>query len=291
MSHVINSILKHIILVPLLLIIPAVMTACTGGSGYPADELMDIPYGSDPQNRLDLSLPGGRTMDTPVIILFHGGGWVSGDKSDFSYLRRYFCKRGFAVFSVNYRLASVEGKGVEFILKDVSEAIAFIRENSSGWIYSKDRIFLTGHSAGGHIALMYAFTLDTSRSINGVVSFCGVTDLSDPLLREFLRRRQPEVNPENSNFDLLDFITGGSIKAKKMYSPLYTTSRVPVILFHGKLDTIIPWQQSAYLHSRMISKGYDSTLYLYPDMTHDISIHYTEIMTIAENWIRARSGE
>lgn len=278
-----------ILIISTVTICSVTVSSCSGRPGNPAQEFLDLSYGSDPQNNLDLSLPGGRTMDTPVIILFHGGGWVSGDKSDFNYLRRYFCRRGFAVFSVNYRLASVEGKGVEFILKDVSEAIAFIREKSSGWIYSKDRIFLTGHSAGGHIALMYAFTLDTSRSIRGVVSFCGVTDLSDPLLREFLRRRQPDVDPENRNFDLLDFITGGSVKAKMMYSPLYTTSRVPVILFHGKLDTIIPWQQSAYLHSRMISKGYDSTLYLYPDMTHDISIHYTEIMTIAEKWIRARS--
>lgn len=260
---------------------------CKGSSLNPAQELLDIPYGSDPQNRFDISLPGGRTIDTPVIILFHGGGWVSGDKSDFNYLRKYFCRRGFAVFSVNYRLANVEGKGVEYILKDVSAAIALIKEMSSRWIYSKDCIFLTGHSAGGHIALMYAFTLDTSRSIRGVVSFCGVTDLSDPLLREFLRRRQSEGKPGSKSFDLLDFITGGSIKDKKRYSPLYTASRVPVILFHGKLDTIIPWQQSADLHSRMISKGYESSLYLYPDMTHDISIHYTEIMTIAESWIRA----
>ena len=99
------------------------------------------------------------------------------------------------------------------------------------------------------------------------------------------------LNREARPFDLLEFITGGSNEIKKSYSPLYVTSQVPVLLFTGKQDKIIPWQQSAALHKKMISEGFDSTLYVYPYMGHDITINYKKIMTVTEKWIRERSGQ
>lgn len=278
-----------------LLIVSLLTTSapgCTGRTGKQAQTLYNIPYGSDPLNVFDLSLPEGRTMDTPVIILLHGGAWISGDKKDFDFLREYFCTRGFAVFSVNYRLARLTGKGIDNILEDISGVVELARGKSGIWIYSKERLFIAGHSAGGHMALLYAFTHDSGRFIRGAVSFCGVTDLTDPeLKRSFDRLQLDEVKSGKMPFDLVDFMTGGSSELKRRYSPLYMTSRVPVLLFTGQLDTVIPWQQSALLHRKMKSEGFDSTLHVYPDMGHDITVNYKEIMLLTEKWIKARSGD
>ena len=190
MNPIIKIYLNVLSIISLLIMASAGITGCTGRSNLPAQTLYEIQYGPDPQNRFDLSLPEGRTMDTPVIILLHGGGWTSGGKSDYDFLREYFSLRGFAVVSVNYRLARINGKGVGEILDDVSMVLTLVRKNSGSWTYSRDRVFIAGHSAGAHIALLYAFTRDPGRSIRGVISFCGPTDLTDPDLKQAFDRMQ-----------------------------------------------------------------------------------------------------
>ncbi|HPS59155.1 MAG TPA: alpha/beta hydrolase [Spirochaetota bacterium] len=292
MNPVIKTCLNVPLMIFLLVITSHAITGCTCGSNNQAQTLYDISYGADPRNRVDISLPAGRTLKTPVIILLHGGAWISGDKSDYNFLREYFSLRGFAVVSVNYRLARVTGKGFDDILEDISKVLILVTENSGSWVYSKDLVFIAGHSAGGHMALLYSFTRDPEGLIRGVVSFCGVTDLTDPdLKRAFDRMQIDDLKPGGRPFDLLEFMTGGSNEIKKVYSPLYVTGRVPVLLFTGKKDAIVPWQQSAALHNKMISEGFDSTLYIYPDMGHDITINYKKIMTVTEKWVRSRSGE
>jgi acetyl esterase/lipase len=272
------------------LTVSSIALAALNGCKNPSQELIGIQYGSDPRNSFDISLPAGRTKHTPVIVLIHGGAWTGGDKSDFNYLRKYFCNKGFAVISVNYRLANIRGGGFDHIFDDISDAVSLIREKSDVWVYSRDQIIVVGHSAGGHIALMYGFTRASGTFLRGVVSFCGVIDLTDPELKEMLRKMR--INEAKSGgdgaYDLIEFITGGSREMEERYSPFYVIADVPVLLFSGKMETVIPWTQSARLHEKMTGRGFDSTLYIYPDMGHDLSIHYTEIMSITEKWIRDR---
>ena len=117
----------------------------------------DIAYVDDGlrAHKLDLYLPhdallrNGRV--TPVYIDIHGGGFMYGYKE----LNRNFCthlaQRGFAVFSVNYRLIpSTDFMGQ---LSDVLTALTWIKNRLDEYPVSPDRIFLTGDSAGGTLAL------------------------------------------------------------------------------------------------------------------------------------------
>ncbi len=272
------------------------VTGCKPDGLLPSYTICDIPYGTDKENTLDISLPKGRTLATPVIILIHGGAWTSGDKSDFSYLRDYFSRKGFAVFSINYRLARINGTGLRNILDDIDSVIKFVKEKSGLLTFSKDSIFLTGHSAGGHIALLYPLSRVTDGSIRGIVSFCGISDLTDPELEKFLIRMHENENKkkkvpllENRSFDLIGFIAGPDRKKRIAYSPQFIIRDIPILLFCGKMDDIIPWTQSENLHKEMKERGFDSTLYVYPDMGHDITPYYSEIMKITEQWILDRN--
>lgn len=267
-------------------------SGCKPGKPAPSCIITDVQYGPDRENTLDISLPGGRTAATPVIILIHGGAWTGGNKSDFTFLRGYFYDRGYAAFSVNYRLAVTEGTGLRNILEDMDNIIAFVKEKSGEWTYSREVIFLAGHSAGGHIALLYSFTRSPEGTIRGVVSFCGLADLTDPELEKSLARMQEdETGPARRLFDRIGFITGPDRNMRKYYSPQFYTTNIPVLLFHGKKDAIIPWRQSENLHKVMKERGFDSTLYIYPDMGHDISPYYGKIMKITEGWIKERIPE
>ena len=288
---------------PALIILLSAMIAFISGCKPPgaltSETIMDISYGSHRENTVDVSLPAGRNGDTPVIILIHGGAWTGGDKSDFAYLRGYFSRKGFAAFSVNYRLARVEGTGLRNILEDMDYAVDFIKGKSGLWTFSQKAVFLAGHSAGGHIALLYSFSRIMEGSIRGVVSYCGFADLTDPELETFLYRmdenenrilnkKENGYNPSKKPFDRIGFVAGRDRSSRVAYSPQIFIGNVPVLLFCGKMDEIIPWRQSETLHNKMKEQGFDSTLYVYPDMGHDISPHYGEIMKITERWLRER---
>lgn len=284
--------------IPFLLLL-TIIAGCRPQTQLPSYAMNDISYGPDRENTIDVSLPKGRTVDTPVIILIHGGAWTGGDKSDFAYLRGYFSRKGFAAFAVNYRLARVEGTGLRNILEDMDYAVAFIKEKSGEWTFSKKTVFLAGHSAGGHIALLYSFCRVREGSIRGVVSYCGFADLTDPELGMFLKRMDENENrtsnkngygyiSSNKPFDRIGFVAGREKSLRIAYSPQFIIGDVPVLLFCGKMDEIIPWRQSETLHNKMKERGFDSTLYVYPDMGHDITPHYGEIMKITEKWLRER---
>jgi acetyl esterase/lipase len=268
---------------------PAIIAGCKPQWPLPSQTIYDIPYGPDKENTMDISLPEGRTGDTPAIILVHGGAWTGGDKSDFKFLRGYFSDRGYAAFSINYRLARTNGTGMRNILDDMDLVIKYVKEKSAYWTYSGDVIFLAGHSAGGHIALQYSFSRAAGGTISGVISYCGLADLTDPELEKFLSRLHGNQPPfAKKPFDRIGFITGPEKETRIAYSPLFITRDIPVLLFCGKMDDIIPWRQSKNLHKKMKERGFDSTLYVYPDMGHDITPHYGEIMKITGQWIRDR---
>lgn len=267
----------------------AIAAGCKPHKPLPSRIISDISYGPDKENTMDISLPEGRTGATPVIILIHGGAWTGGDKSDFSFLRGYFYDRGFAAFSVNYRLAKIKGTGMKDILDDMEHAVAYVKEKSGYWTFSRDTIFLTGHSAGGHIALLYSFSRAPEGSIRGVVSYCGLADLTDPELDKFLNRmHENQTQFAKKHFDRIGFVTGPDRNMRLAYSPQFITRDIPVLLFCGKMDDIIPWSQSKNLHKKMKERGFDSTLHVYPDMGHDITPYYGEIMKTTEQWIRDR---
>jgi acetyl esterase/lipase len=175
------------------------------------------------------------------------------------------------------------------ILHDMEQIVAYVKEKSGYWTFSRDTIFLTGHSAGGHIALLYSFSRAPEGSIRGVVSYCGLADLTDPELDKFLNRMHENHAPfSKKHFDRIGFVTGTDRNMRLAYSPQFITRDIPVLLFCGKMDDIIPWSQSKNLHKKMKERGFDSTLHVYPDMGHDITPYYGEIMKTTEQWIRDR---
>jgi|GEM_PF-7050149 len=66
--------------------------------------LFNVPYGSDPAQKLDLGLPANRTNNSALVLVIHGGGWATGDKAELNWLLNGLKARGFAVANINYRL-------------------------------------------------------------------------------------------------------------------------------------------------------------------------------------------
>lgn len=119
----------------------------------------------------------------PVVVFLHGGAWAAGDKSSWVERLPLFAARladhGILVANVNYRLAP--GFKHPTQIKDVAMATAFVKKTAESYGGDPERLFLCGHSAGGHLAALLATHPDYAKaaglekgSIKGVVGISGV---------------------------------------------------------------------------------------------------------------------
>lgn len=117
--------------------------------GTPPDAapiLTDLAYGPHARHRLDVHLPPGAS-GAPVLVFFHGGGVVRGDKRDRAHVGAWGASQGFVTVLANYRLAPEcrWPSGPE----NVVAAWQAVRVQARDWGGDPDRIVLIGESAGG----------------------------------------------------------------------------------------------------------------------------------------------
>lgn len=121
--------------------------------GPPAD-IMDIPYGSAPLQKLDVFYPKRKIGNlAPVIIMVHGGGWCVGDKTMRGMTgnkMEHYTDKGFLYVSVNYPMVA-EGSMALQQGRDVARAVAYVQEHAAEWGGDASRVILMGHSAGAHL--------------------------------------------------------------------------------------------------------------------------------------------
>ena len=141
--------------------------------------MLNVSYGNNAQQKMDVYLPATRsTTATKVMIMIHGGGWNTGDKTDFNEYVDSLKKREptYAIFNINYRLATPTSNLFPSQENDVKAAVNFITTHAEEFEINKNKLVLVGASAGAHLALLQAYK-NTEPKIKAVVDFFGPTDL------------------------------------------------------------------------------------------------------------------
>ncbi len=135
-----------------------------------------------PRHLLDVYTPPGKS-DLPVALWFYGGGWRSGDKRLFEHLGRAFALRGIVLVAVNYRLSPEVTYPAN--AEDCAHAVRWVYDHISTYGGDPEKIFLSGHSAGAHLAAISTLDRRFLESVglpDGVVQGCvmisGATDLA-----------------------------------------------------------------------------------------------------------------
>lgn len=140
---------------------------------------LDVPYGDDPIEMLDIFHPlnGG---PAPVLMFFHGGYWRAGDKSWFRYLAKSFVERG-ALFVVP-RYGLCPAVTMDALIAQCRRAVAWCFRNADAHGGDCARLFVSGHSAGGHITGMMLTTdwdADYGLPANAIKGVTGISGLYD----------------------------------------------------------------------------------------------------------------
>ena len=148
------------------------------------DGLLDQAYGDDPLQKLDVYRPNNalRARRSPVMIYFHGGYWRMGDKAGRAFPAPVFTKAGAIWVSANYRLAP--DASMDEIVEDACSAVAWVYRNALAIGADRERIFVSGGSAGGHLTGMLLTEGWQARhnvpqdTVKGAIAASGLYDLT-----------------------------------------------------------------------------------------------------------------
>ena len=148
----------------------------------PVTRAKNLSYGPEPAHRVDLYCGPGTSTTRPVLIHLHGGGFVSGSKSRESVaMLNQLAAHGWLCVSGNYRLRAAGQHPNPLV--DTKRLIAWIRENADELGADPSQVFLSGCSAGGHLAACAALTPNVAEfqagfeaadtSVDGVIVWYG----------------------------------------------------------------------------------------------------------------------
>ena len=251
----------------------SIFTSCQNGAGATdtatddaiAETKLNVSYGSDSMQRMDIYLPAGRSESvTKSLVLIHGGGWNAGSRNDFiSYIDTL--KRrlpDYAIFNLDYRLAA-NNNIFPTQENDVKSAVDFIVSNAGAYGINKDKLSLLGASAGAHLALLQGYKYKDIK-IKAVIDFFGPTDLTVmynkpwhsmiPYLLQMLTGTTPSVNP----------------KVYQQSSPAYyvNAQSAPTLILQGGNDNIVDPSQSRLLKEKLEKAGVVHEMVIYPRERH-----------------------
>lgn len=239
--------------------------------------MKNISYGPHERNILDLYIPEKPLDSSAFILIIHGGGWVTGDKSAHDGDCAYWSSCGYVCANMNYRYVSSD-VNVFDELDDVSLALKKVKETCAEHGISPSRVLITGGSAGAHLSLLYAYTRAGSSPVRpfAVAAFCPPVDFTQPGLFAGLPLDSEEwkygllsdccsvkITPENRDTQAVQ-------EAFRKVSPLFyiSSSTVPTAVFHGRKDDIVPFTQAAALTQALEKHGIKNDLLVYEESGH-----------------------
>jgi len=206
--------------------------------------------------KMDLYLPKDRPPNTlsPAVLLIHGGGWKEGDKRQAREIEfgTTLADNGYVAASINYALRSA-GK-FPLNLQDCKNGIRYLRAHAREIGIDPSRIAVMGGSAGGHLALMVAYTGDdptlapnepypgVSDKVSCVVDFYGITNIGSR------KKTDPNGKPTEARGveSEIQVIFGSKPEDWKKASPVgYIRKDLPpTLILHGRKDTTVDSDQS-----------------------------------------------
>lgn len=228
-------------------------------------EMLNVKYGSDPLQAMDVYLPAIRSSDTTKsIIMIHGGGWSGGDKADFTQYVTMIRSRmpEYAVFNINYRLAVNPSTLFPTQENDVKAAIQFIHTNRSSYRVA-EKFILLGASAGAHLAILQAYKHPLPY-VKAVVDLFGPTDMTA------MYNDPAPFAPPSAIAAVIGSTPVGNPAAYFNASPInfVTSNSPPTIILHGGMDPLVKLTQSETLRTLLQQQNVAHEFVFYPNEGH-----------------------
>lgn len=213
----------------------------------------DISYGEGEANKFDLYVPADNTKETyGLVVYLHAGGFTTGDKSDDAEMLKWLCSKGYVAAGINYTLRTEENDASVYSQSiEIKEAMPFVVEEAEKLGYKVDRMAVAGGSAGGTLALLYAYRdVDTSPvPVKMVFEMVGPASFHHEDWTSYGLDQSPEAAAA-----LFSVMSGNEITTEMIEANDYADevkgisadmwvneNSVPTLIGYGKYDKICPF--------------------------------------------------
>ena len=230
--------------------------------------------------KLDVYRPSKAPEPTPVVMMIHGGGWLSGTKEDTVLYLLPYLQMGFAAVNVEYRMGSVSLAPAA--VEDCLCALHWIGRNAKKYQFDVGKVVVTGGSAGGHLALTTAMIppsagfeneclyeddhgwtgaiTDSRPRVAAVINWFGITDVADML-------QGPNLHGYAVSW--LGSLPNREDLARRVSPLTYVRPGLPPVLtVHGDADKLVPYSHAVRLHEALTKAGVRNQLVTLPGAGH-----------------------
>lgn len=232
-----------------------------GAANLPADlahvpRFRSLAYGEDSRQRLDVYAPANAAPGgAPVIVFWHGGGWIEGDRERYRFVGATLAAEGFVAVLPDYRL--FPAARFPAFVEDGALTVRWVRQNIARYGGDPSGIFVMGHSAGAHLAALLALDRRWLELVGGgpewISGFIGLSGpyalvADTPLLRSIFAAPYTPAD----------------------WQPIAHASRAapPALLIHGVVDDIVLIEHSERMAAALSAAGAQVELRRYTRGNH-----------------------
>lgn len=236
----------------------AFLAANLPASFAPGERFANLAYGPGRRQRLDVYTPADGAAPHPVVVFIHGGSWQAGSKDQYRFVGAALASQGIVAVVINYRL-NPEVRFPVFV-EDAAAAVAWTLRNAGAYGGDPRRVFVMGHSAGAHSAVLLgldprylAAAGASTHDLRGVIGLSGPYDFGI------------DSAPLRAIFGGADFPSTQPVRQARGDAP-------PLLLIHGTADRVCWPANSIRLTERVRRAGGEAALRLYPGLGHSATI-------------------
>ncbi|QNM06657.1 alpha/beta hydrolase [Qiania dongpingensis] len=267
----------------------------------------DLIYGEKPANKFDLYLPADNSKESyGLVVYLHAGGFTSGDKTDDREILQWLCSKGYVAAGINYTLRDDAHPEANVLSQsnEIKASIPIVAEEANKYGYNIDRMAAAGGSAGGCLALIYAYRDASSSPIPVKMAFEGVGPTSfypedwkcygfdqnkNAAAAMFSVMTGKDINPEmfgTAEYDALVKDTSALLWVDE--------NTVPTVMAYGLHDKFQPYEASVRLDKALKENGVPHEYIVLPHSGHGLQNDnklYAEYMAKVEEYLHKYMGK
>ena len=243
----------------------------------------DISYGDKELNKFDMYIPKDNSKKSyGLVVYLHAGGFRTGDKTDDEAMLKWLCSKGYVAVGINYTLVRDNDPSTSIYSQsmEIKESIPVIVEEAKKHGYNLDKMAISGGSAGGTLAMLYAYR-DAKESpipvkmmfeMVGPSSFFaedwdiyGLDKSSEAAAGLFSAMAGSKITK-----DMIE--SGKYVQAMKPISGYAWVNKnsVPSVIAYGAKDKVCPFKTSRHLVSALKENNVDYKYFEAPHSGHGL---------------------
>ncbi len=227
---------------------------------------------------MDVHFTENGETDKPVMVYIHGGGWIQGERTDHLYYSKAFAAHGYVVFCPDYDLSSEERHLAGSTELQLCDALAWVKDHAADYGADVSRLYLTGGSAGGNMALELAYRINSGeyaaasdgtelpkvKAVSAMFPACSVADM--------FTNRDPVLGP--TGYRMAAAYTGVTPEEDpELFRSLEPANHIsgaaaPTFIMVGAGDSLVPPQATYRLHGALDAAGIPNECVVVPYGNH-----------------------